>query len=139
MNANMPVVKVATLVVSIVVSVMSVIPVAQSATAYIRPPNDAIQGVLPTDPNWDPLLNVGWAIENHDCDTVESAFNADNIDTTAPQAGEPIASLKLNTRLLNAARGLEMGVDALTFANFFNMDPFAAAPDAAPDRLSSGR
>lgn len=39
---------------------------------------------------------------------------------TASEFGEPINALKFNVRLLNPARGLEAGYEALTLANFYN-------------------
>ncbi|MGH8557137.1 MAG: hypothetical protein ACRESZ_06675 [Methylococcales bacterium] len=81
---------------------------------------------------------IGNAIENHWCtpaltpptapaDTVSvtTAFeklSASNtvILNTARQFGEPINSLKINYRLINPVRGLEIGGSAVTWANFFN-------------------
>lgn len=66
------------------------------------------------------LTNLSAAIENHKCPTVQQAFQVGNIDTTAPQFGEPINALKFNFTLLNPIRSVESGQTALTLANFYN-------------------
>ncbi|HEY1076550.1 MAG TPA: hypothetical protein VGE51_07660, partial [Fontimonas sp.] len=64
--------------------------------------------------------DVGFAIENHDCPTVRSAFLDANIAATARQFGEPINALKFNFALLNIDKGVEVGYSATTWANFYN-------------------
>lgn len=83
------------------------------------------------------VINVGNAIEQHDCAALDNAFNdVDNpnvvgnqtyIEQTAQQFGEPISALKFNFRLLNPERGVEAGNAATTWANFFNPGEVIAA------------
>lgn len=89
---------------------------------------------------------VGFAIENHDCDTLDVAFDdrpmngttfgpvfgADGIGgdeydvrntyilATAQEFGEPINAVKFNARMLNGTLGVEAGLPVTTWANFFN-------------------
>lgn len=82
------------------------------------------------------VLDVGYAIEEHNCDAaLERAFTRENgpaatpeILWTARQFGESINSLKFNFRLINVERGVEAGNSATTWANFYN--PGAGAVDA---------
>ncbi|MEW6167421.1 MAG: hypothetical protein AB1651_06965 [Pseudomonadota bacterium] len=85
-------------------------------------------------------INVARAIEQHDCASLDLAFNdAVNPNSgnryildTARQMGEPINALKFNFRLLNGARGTEAGNVATTWANFFNP---VGGPDAGWEPL----
>nr|MBV6629000.1 hypothetical protein [Oceanococcus sp. HetDA_MAG_MS8] len=104
-------------------------------------------------------INIGNAIENHDCDLVELAFSGAERDLdpgadgilgpddevrdvlasngrirrileTARQFGEPINALKFNLRMLNPSQGTEFGVPGTTWANFYNpAAPLSAAAD----------
>ncbi|MFA5940176.1 MAG: hypothetical protein WC809_12535 [Sinimarinibacterium sp.] len=73
-------------------------------------------------------INIARAIEQHDCASLDKAFNVTTnpntgnryILDTARQMGEPINALKFNFRLLNGARGTEAGSNTTTWANFFN-------------------
>lgn len=91
------------------------------------------------------IVNVGAAIEDHDCAALDIAFNDINnpntgdqrILETARQVGEPINALKFNFRLLNPERGVEAGNAATTWANFFNPgEVIAAIQDAGPDGVA---
>lgn len=82
-------------------------------------------------------LDVGYAIENHNCDAaLDRAFTRENgvgapaepeILWTARQFGEPINALKFNFRLINVDRGIEAGNSATTWANFYNPDALGAS------------
>lgn len=73
-------------------------------------------------------IDIGYAIENHQCDRVQASFSnlngptAARIVETARQMGEPINAIKGNFRVLNIANGTESDVPALTLANFYNGD-----------------
>jgi hypothetical protein len=80
------------------------------------------------------LMAIGDAIESHNCQVLASALsNATtngerNTLIAARQFGEPVNVLQAQFSLLNAQRGVEAGMPATTWANFYKRD---AEPDTA--------
>ncbi len=65
-----------------------------------------------------------------DCATVEAQFSAANIANTRAQLDEPTNSLQVTAQVLNVMDGTGYGVNAVTFANFFNpLDVDGASTD----------
>jgi hypothetical protein len=75
-----------------------------------------------------------------DCATVEAQFSAANIANTKAEMDEPTNSLQVTAQVLNVMDGTGYGVNAVTFANFYNPTNVdgASAGDiiAAPGSLS---
>lgn len=81
------------------------------------------------------------AVEFHDCDQLNTAFNRNNVAQLAKEFGEPINALKFNVRLVNPARGVEAGYEATTLANFYNprgQDALVTATDNAACTVNIG-
>ncbi len=88
------------------------------------------------DPAGGNVIDVPEAIEDHQCDLVSQAFVTSRIHETAAQFGEPINSLAFNYNLINLERGVGAAGQSTTWANFWNLDSTAVAPDLPADGMT---